>query len=80
MTLMQFLGGSNGVRIKKDWVMELTDELFDQLEKIEEEAKAKNLSVPSYAIRWVLDQPAVVSAIIGVKRQSQIDDAVGAVN
>ena len=63
---------------KANWVWDLTDELFDQLEAIEAEAKKKNLSMIAYAIRWVLEQPVVVSAIIGVKRQEQIDKAVTA--
>ena len=31
-----------------------------------------------YALRWTLEQKAVVSAIVGVKNERQIDDAVGA--
>jgi aryl-alcohol dehydrogenase-like predicted oxidoreductase len=33
----------------------------------------------AYALRWTLEQPAVVSAIVGVKSEKQIDDAIAAV-
>ncbi len=61
---------------KKEWVWDLSDEIFDKLEEIEKKAEQKDLSMIQYAIRWVLDQPAVISVIVGVKRQSQIDDAI----
>ena len=32
-----------------------------------------------YALRWALRQPGVVSALIGVKRKEQIDEAAQAV-
>ena len=31
------------------------------------------------ALRWALAQPGVVSALVGVKREEQIDEAAGAV-
>ena len=61
---------------KKEWVWDLSDEIFDKLEEIEKKAEQEDLSMIQYAIRWVLDQPAVISVIVGVKRQSQIDDAI----
>jgi len=64
---------------KDGWVWELTDELFDKLENIERKAKADGLTMTRYALHWTLQQPAVISAIIGVKRTGQIDDAVAAV-
>ena len=60
---------------KDSWVWELTDELFDRLEGIEKQAHESGLNMTRYALRWVLQQRAVVSAIVGVKRASQIDDA-----
>ena len=47
---------------------ELTDELFDKIEGFEAEAKQAGMSVTQYAIRWTLNHPAVVSAIVGVNR------------
>ncbi len=60
------------------WLPDLTDELFDQLEEIEQQAEARGLTMVQYAIRWVLEQPAVVSAIVGVKRTDQLEEAIAA--
>ena len=64
---------------KDGWVWALEDELFDQLEAFEAEAVAAGFTMTQYALRWALQQPAVVSPIVGVKRAAQIDDAVAAV-
>lgn len=61
---------------KDNWVTNLDDALFDKIEAFEAEANKSDLPMTQYAIRWALDQPAVVSAIIGVKRAEQIDEAV----
>ncbi len=67
----------NSRKLKKsDWMWELTDEIFNRLEKIETLSKKENLSMTQYAIRWVLKQQAVVSAIIGVTRTEQLEEAV----
>ena len=58
------------------WVQDLDDELFDKLDEIQGQADDAGQSMTQYAIRWALDQPAVVSVIIGVRRDSQVDDAV----
>ena len=63
---------------KDDWVWELTDELFDKIEGFEAEANKAGMSMTQYAIRWTLNQPAVVSAIVGIKKTEQIDDAIAA--
>ena len=60
------------------WVWDLTDELFDQLETISTEAAERGSAITQYAIRWALDQPAVVSAVVGARRIAHIDDAVSA--
>ena len=62
-----------------NWVWELDDELFDKLEEVERAADSAGLTMTQYAIRWTLEQPAVVSAIVGVKNSKQIDDAVSCV-
>jgi len=70
----------NSRKAEKDgWVWELTGELFDKLEAIESEAKAMGLTMTQHAIRWALQQAAVVSVVIGVKRIDQIDEAVKAI-
>ena len=63
---------------KDSWVWDLNDTLFDKIEAFEAEANEIGLPMAQYAIRWALDQAAVVSAIIGVKRTEQIDEAVAA--
>jgi aryl-alcohol dehydrogenase-like predicted oxidoreductase len=64
---------------KSTWVWDLTDGLFDKLEAFEADARAAGLPLSHYAIRWVLDRPAVVCGVIGVKRTSQIDNAIAAI-
>jgi len=64
---------------KSDWVWDLTDELYDKLEEIEVQAHKKGITMTQYAIRWVLSQPSVVAAIIGVKRIEQLEEAIAAV-
>lgn len=63
---------------KDDWVWELTDELFDKIENFEDEATKEGLSMTQYAIRWTLNQSAVVSTIVGIKKIEQIDEAIAA--
>ena len=71
---------SDSRKAEKDgWVWKLTDELFDKLEEIEVKAKKTGLTMTQYALQWALQQPAVVSPVVGVKRTGQIDDAVEAV-
>ncbi len=63
---------------KDSWVWPLNDELFDRLEAIDAEARDRGMSMTRWAIRWVLEQPAVVSVLVGVKHEAQIDEAVDA--
>jgi aryl-alcohol dehydrogenase-like predicted oxidoreductase len=63
---------------KDEWIRALDDALFDRLEKIEQEAKTAGLTMTQHAIRWALRQPGVASAIIGVKRIGQLEEAVEA--
>jgi aryl-alcohol dehydrogenase-like predicted oxidoreductase len=64
---------------KPEWLWKADDGLYEKLDRIEREALACGLTMTQYAIRWVLEQPAVVSAIVGVKRAEQIDEAMQAV-
>ena len=43
------------------------------------EAAAEGVTMTQHALRWALAQPGVVSALVGVKREEQIDEAAGAV-
>ncbi len=61
---------------KEAWVWPLNDALFDQLEALEKKAGQNGKSLMQYSINWVLEQPAVVSAIIGIKRIEQLEAAI----
>ncbi len=63
---------------KDNWIPTLDAPLFDQLEAIEREAGQAGRTMTQHAIQWALRQPAVVSAIIGVKRIDQVDEAIAA--
>jgi aryl-alcohol dehydrogenase-like predicted oxidoreductase len=63
---------------KPDWLWKFEDGLFDRIEGIE--ALAREIGVPAaqYALAWTLEQPAMTSVIVGVKRLEQIREAVAA--
>ena len=61
---------------KPEWTMALTEEMFDQLIEIEADAVSKNRTLYQHALLAVLEIPAVVSLIIGVKRISQLEAAI----
>ena len=71
---------TNSRKAEKDaWVWDLDDMLFDRLDALRQRADEAGLSMTEHAIHWVLAQPAVVSAVMGVKRPEQIDDIIAAV-
>jgi aryl-alcohol dehydrogenase-like predicted oxidoreductase len=70
--------GSRGEE-KPAWVWELTPDLFAQLERLEAEAKTQGRSLLQHALKTVLDQPGVVSLIVGAKRPSQLATLIDAV-
>ena len=68
---------SDSRKAEKDaWIQTLDAPLFDRLEEIEREAVRAGRTMTQHAIQWSLRQPAVVSAIIGVKRIEQLDEAI----
>ena len=64
---------------KPAWLSSPDEALYDKLEAIEAGAKSRGISMSAYALRWTLEQPAVVSAIVGVKSERQVDDAIAAI-
>jgi len=62
------------------WVAELTDELFDRIEQLENEARSKGRTLLEHAIASVLKTPAILSAVLGVKRIDQLETMVRAVD
>ncbi|MFQ7005138.1 MAG: aldo/keto reductase [Ruthenibacterium lactatiformans] len=64
---------------KAEWMKPFTDETYDVIERCAAEAAAEGVTMTQHALRWALAQPGVVSALVGVKREEQIDEAAGAV-
>ena len=62
------------------WMPELNDELFDKLEAIEADAKAKDRTLLEHTLKETLAKPAIVSLILGVKRIDQIEGLISAVS
>ena len=48
------------------------------LEQFEAEARQAGLKPVQYAVRWLLDQPGIVSVVMGVKRFEQLSDVIDA--
>lgn len=63
---------------KPEWLKPFTDEVYNVLAECESAAEAAGVSMTQHALRWALAQPAVVSALIGVKRTEQIDEVAKA--
>ena len=61
------------------WLWDLTEELFDQLEQIEKDAQAKGRTLIEHALKCALALPAVVSLVLGVKRLDQVESLIAAV-
>ncbi len=65
---------------KPEWTWKPDDALFQKLEGLEALAREINVPVSQYTLAWTLTQPAMTSPVVGVKRLSQIEDAVAAAN
>ena len=63
---------------KPDWMKPFTGEALAAIEACRAGARQAGVSMTQYALRWALGQPAVVSALIGVKRAAQLDEAAAA--
>jgi len=61
---------------KSEWLWELTNDLYDKLGEIETSASEAGMSMARFAVKWVLDQPGIVSAIIGARNKDQLDEAI----
>jgi len=60
------------------WLNQPDESLFDRLEQFEAEAQQAGLKPVQYAMRWLLDQPGIVSVVMGVKRFEQLIDVIDA--
>jgi len=65
---------------KPEWMWELDDLLFDRLEAMESLAGELSASPARYALAWTLAQPAMSSLVVGVTRESQIQDALASLD
>ena len=63
---------------KPEWSMPLTTEMFDRLALIEAEAHSRSRTLFQHTLLALLEAPAVVSLIIGVKRIAQLEAAIQA--
>ena len=63
---------------KPDWMKPCTDEVYDVIERCAREAAQSGVSMTQHALRWALAQPGVVSALVGVKRLAQLEEAAAA--
>jgi L-glyceraldehyde 3-phosphate reductase len=64
---------------KPEWTMALTSELFDQLEQIKADAKKKGRTLLQHALKSLLETPAILSLVIGVKRIEQLEVLIKAI-
>ncbi len=64
---------------KPEWTMALDGEMFDKLEGIKAEAKGKGRTLLQHALKGLLDQPAVLSLLVGVKSAPQLERLIAAV-
>jgi aryl-alcohol dehydrogenase-like predicted oxidoreductase len=60
-------------REKPEWTMPLNDETFTRLEQIEAEARQRGRSLLQHALKSLLETPAVVSLVVGIKRIDQLE-------
>jgi aryl-alcohol dehydrogenase-like predicted oxidoreductase len=63
---------------KPEWMPEVNQTLFDQLQEIKSEAAKENLNMTEYAIQWTLSQPGIVSLVLGIKHKEQLSQAIKA--
>ncbi len=63
---------------KPDWIWQLDEQKYDQLEALEALANELGVSMTEYALAWTLTQPAMASVVVGAKRVEQIAEAVRA--
>jgi aryl-alcohol dehydrogenase-like predicted oxidoreductase len=53
-----------------------TDEVFDELERLEAEAAERGTNMAALAVDWLLAQPAVTAVIVGPRRVAQLESVL----
>lgn len=61
---------------KPDWVIDLTDTVFNRLEKLEKDAGKLNRTILEHVLKETISIPPIISMVIGVKRIEQLDSIV----
>jgi L-glyceraldehyde 3-phosphate reductase len=64
---------------KPEWTLALTDDVFTRLSALDVEAHARNHTLFQHSLLALLEDPVIVSLIIGVKRIQQLEEAIKAV-
>jgi aryl-alcohol dehydrogenase-like predicted oxidoreductase len=64
---------------KPAWTMPLTDEMFDRLEQCAAEAQSLGRGLMQHALLSLLEQPPVVSLVVGIKNLEQLEALIAAV-
>ena len=61
---------------KPEWMPEINENLFEKLTEIKADAARAGLNMTEYAIQWTLNQPAIVSLVLGVKHNEQLAQTI----
>lgn len=70
--------GDSRLAEKPEWVGKIGEATFNLLELLDKLAKEVGKSMVQYAIAWTLAHPEVTSVIIGIKREKQLEENLGA--
>ena len=68
------VGGSAPMYRTRYW----QDAMFDAVDTLKTHAEKRGKSLTGMAIRWVLDQPGITSAILGASRPEQLKESLAA--
>jgi aryl-alcohol dehydrogenase-like predicted oxidoreductase len=64
---------------KPEWTMPINEQVFNRLGQIEAEAHQRGRTLLQHALKGLLEQPAVVSLVIGIKRIDQLEALLKAI-
>lgn len=65
---------------KPEWTLPLDEGMFDRLEAIKAEAGAKGRSLLEHALQSLLEHPMVLSLVVGVKSEAQLERLAAAID
>lgn len=70
------LGGAAGLYQGRYW----KDDAFDTVEALQQVAGDAGIALPTLAVAWALDNPAITAPIVGASRPDQLDATLAAVD